>query len=278
MSDQNRTRQDTDATLNNGHRRPLSHILYDLSKPIPTRLLEKKPASNQSNEMLTFCPWHQMLRLMDHYTNGYFKKEIIDRVITKSHLMMTVRVYIEHQDGTVFREATGLESLNTKAYGDPQSNAESMAFRRACANFGLGLHLYQGEVSPDHPGKRRPKQAEGRPMDQGAKSSQNDAPTNERPDAKPEPQQEKQKSPPKKQDQSAATKKDEPGSCDSGQLEAIRKLGSQKNVHDDRDLVKGINELVDSVEREIKSLDDLSFNEAARTLTHMQRKKEHQTS
>jgi len=28
------------------------------------------------------------------------------------------------------------------AYGDPSSNAESMAFRRACAKFGLGLYLY----------------------------------------------------------------------------------------------------------------------------------------
>jgi hypothetical protein len=29
-------------------------------------------------------------------------------------------------------------------YGDPSSNADSQAFRRACANFGLGLGLYEG--------------------------------------------------------------------------------------------------------------------------------------
>jgi hypothetical protein len=29
------------------------------------------------------------------------------------------------------------------AYGDPSSNAESMAFRRAAARFGLGLYLYR---------------------------------------------------------------------------------------------------------------------------------------
>ncbi len=28
------------------------------------------------------------------------------------------------------------------AYGDPSSNAESMAFRRAAAKFGLGLYFY----------------------------------------------------------------------------------------------------------------------------------------
>lgn len=28
-------------------------------------------------------------------------------------------------------------------YGDPSSNAESMAFRRTAARFGLGLYLYE---------------------------------------------------------------------------------------------------------------------------------------
>lgn len=54
------------------------------------------------------------------------------------------------------REATGTEELKELttdkttgetitrelAYGDPSSNAESMAFRRAAARFGLGLYLY----------------------------------------------------------------------------------------------------------------------------------------
>jgi len=42
-------------------------------------------------------------------------------------------------------EGEGLERLDLSSYGDPQSNAESMAFRRAAARFGLGLHLYEGE-------------------------------------------------------------------------------------------------------------------------------------
>ncbi|MGC9506191.1 hypothetical protein [Baaleninema sp.] len=46
-------------------------------------------------------------------------------------------------DGMVVRHATGTEELNCNSYGDPSSNAESMAFRRAAAKFGLGLYLYQ---------------------------------------------------------------------------------------------------------------------------------------
>jgi hypothetical protein len=56
--------------------------------------------------------------------------------------MLTVQIDIEHQDGAISRQGTGIEALDTSSYGDAQSNAESMAFRRAAARFGLGLHLY----------------------------------------------------------------------------------------------------------------------------------------
>jgi hypothetical protein len=50
--------------------------------------------------------------------------------------------FVEHveQNGTPQGDGQAQEI----AYGDPSSNAESMAFRRACANFGLGLDLYEG--------------------------------------------------------------------------------------------------------------------------------------
>jgi len=58
---------------------------------------------------------------------------------------------LQTSEGIVYREATGSEELKTTtrddeikeiAYGDPSSNAESMAFRRSAARFGLGLYLY----------------------------------------------------------------------------------------------------------------------------------------
>jgi hypothetical protein len=67
-------------------------------------------------------------------------------------LFLTGRLTIPTAEGTLYREATGTEELkeiNPKTgeirelvYGDPSSNSESMAFRRAAAKFGLGLYLY----------------------------------------------------------------------------------------------------------------------------------------
>ena len=34
-----------------------------------------------------------------------------------------------------------------KGYGDAVQQAEGMAFRRACARLGLGLHLYHEDLS-----------------------------------------------------------------------------------------------------------------------------------
>ena len=57
-------------------------------------------------------------------------------------VFLTVRVTVQCDDGVIFREATGNESEDLDSYGDPFSNAESMALRRALAKFGLALYLY----------------------------------------------------------------------------------------------------------------------------------------
>jgi hypothetical protein len=46
----------------------------------------------------------------------------------------------------IFRESTGSASVDDTGYGDPVQKAEAMAFRRACARFGLGLHLYHEDM------------------------------------------------------------------------------------------------------------------------------------
>lgn len=47
----------------------------------------------------------------------------------------------------IFRESTGTASVDDTSFGDPVQKAEAMAFRRACARFGLGLHLYHEDLS-----------------------------------------------------------------------------------------------------------------------------------
>lgn len=89
---------------------------------------------------------------------------------TSDRIFIVGRLSITCAEGLVYREATGTERLKDEkeiwigekpnrrplrdehdrpvtelkelAYGDPSSNAESMAFRRAAAKFGLGLYLY----------------------------------------------------------------------------------------------------------------------------------------
>lgn len=123
----------------------MADILADLQKPIPKRLLEEKPATGARNApMLAYCPWYRVQRILNHYTGGFCSYEVRERTITDTHVFMTVRITIHAQEGDFVRDGTGLERLDVSGYGDPQSNAESMAFRRAAARFGLGLHLYEG--------------------------------------------------------------------------------------------------------------------------------------
>jgi hypothetical protein len=44
-----------------------------------------------------------------------------------------------------WRESSGTASVSDTQFGDPVQKAEGMAFRRACARFGLGLYLYHEE-------------------------------------------------------------------------------------------------------------------------------------
>ena len=51
-------------------------------------------------------------------------------------------VTIQGSDGEAYRESSGTVSLDDNQFEDPVQVAEAMAFRRACARFGLGLCLY----------------------------------------------------------------------------------------------------------------------------------------
>jgi len=142
---------DTGASENQGIRRPLEDILEDMKTPIRPRHLETKP--DGSGGELTFCPWYRIARYVDHYTRGHWSKAV-EVTTTDRRIFVTVTATIEAAGATVSRSATGTEQLfkvdedtgevKPIAYGDPSSNAESMAFRRACAQFGLGLDLYEG--------------------------------------------------------------------------------------------------------------------------------------
>jgi len=129
-----------------------SEIIKMLSRKLPDSLLEKKKVGNTQ---ITFLSWKYIPPILDKYARGWCW-EITHLQSTSDRIFLVGRLTIPTAEGLVWREATGTEMLKeTKtdkitgeviereiAYGDPSSNAESMAFRRACAKFGLGLYLY----------------------------------------------------------------------------------------------------------------------------------------
>ncbi len=120
-------------------RRALEDILRDLARPIPDRLLATKTL--QGHE-ITYVPWYRAQQLLDHYCGSWWDYRIIDTIITAEHLITQVEIRIRAADGQVRRQGRGIEELSVKGFGDPASNSEAQAFRRACARLGLGLHLY----------------------------------------------------------------------------------------------------------------------------------------
>lgn len=116
----------------------IGQIETALSRPLPPSLLSKR---KQGGKELTYIPWYEVNRILTKYAPGW--NWTIDRVqTTDKQLFLYGTLTIPTADGMVARSATGTEDLSCGSYGDPSSNAESMAFRRAAARFGLGLYLY----------------------------------------------------------------------------------------------------------------------------------------
>lgn len=112
-----------------------------LKAEIPAEFLRTR---QQGGQTLTFMPWHACSALADERAPGW--SGYVERIQQIGDAVaVTYRISIPTENGTVEREAIGYEQLSTSSYGDPTSNAESMAFRRAWAKHGLGSSLYGQE-------------------------------------------------------------------------------------------------------------------------------------
>jgi hypothetical protein len=122
--------------------RSIADIISDLSKPIAARHLKQK---SKGGRAMDFIPWYHAVKYLDLYAPSwsYSIKSVTWNL--EGRLVLTVEIGIPCLEGVVYRAATGTEEEpeeGEKMYGDPSSNAESMALRRAAAKFGLGLSLY----------------------------------------------------------------------------------------------------------------------------------------
>jgi len=131
--------------------RSIKDIIADLSKEIPDRhVLQRK----QAGTLLDYIPWHTAVKYLDLYAPGW-SYSIANIYEVGGMLVLVAKITIPCAEGSISREATGFEELpepgkKKKMYGDPASNASSMALRRAAAHFGLGLYFYQKDRDQDH--------------------------------------------------------------------------------------------------------------------------------
>jgi hypothetical protein len=119
--------------------RSLREIIDDLRKPIASKFLKQKKAGNSS---VTYIPWYNAIKYLDYYAPGWSYR-IANVYHIGQNCVVVAEISIPTVDGVITRQATGVEDDDKSGYGDPASNAESMALRRAAAKFGLGLYLYE---------------------------------------------------------------------------------------------------------------------------------------
>lgn len=133
-------------------RRPIAEILADLSKPIPGKYIERLKDKGNA----PYIPWYHACSLLDRCTGGHWDYAIPSMHSTGDRLFVTARITLYAAEGSFSRDAIGTELLKREvtdrktgevsiaelAYGDPSSNAESMALRRAASKFGLARYLY----------------------------------------------------------------------------------------------------------------------------------------
>ncbi|KAK1433403.1 hypothetical protein QVD17_10313 [Tagetes erecta] len=125
--------------------RPISEILKELNKKVPDSLIRVRTEANGFS--FKHVPWHIVNRIMNlHAPEWSGEVRSIVYSADGKYVTVTYRVTIYGTDAELYRESTGTTSVDDVGFGDPVQKAEAMAFRRACARFGLGLHLYHEEL------------------------------------------------------------------------------------------------------------------------------------
>jgi hypothetical protein len=113
--------------------------LRNIARPVPASLVSERSLDGRR---IHYLRWYDAADLMDERAPSW---TYTCQVGTAAGAVYVVaRVTVPTDEGPITREAIGNESDQVDSYGDPFSNAESMALRRAFAKLGLGRELYQG--------------------------------------------------------------------------------------------------------------------------------------
>lgn len=128
---------------NLGWRRPLSETEADLFKPLPPALVSWLPGK-RGGEPIPFISWPDANMILSFITPGWqvqFDEGQLGNIVT-----IRCKLTLLCAEGEFTRSSLGSEGLEDEYFGGPLPDAESQAFRRAAARFGLGLYLYDADV------------------------------------------------------------------------------------------------------------------------------------
>lgn len=91
---------------------------------------------------IPFVGWDNIVAILDDVLPGEWDSQQMAQALVGGKLVLTWRLTLHCADGDIIRESLGDEEEERDNYGTAATNAESQAKRRAAANFGLGLALY----------------------------------------------------------------------------------------------------------------------------------------
>lgn len=118
----------------------IAEIIARLKEPVNPRLISQKKVGGK---IIDFISWYTYCDLLDERCGlSNWSWEIVSMTVTDDRLFITGKLTIHGDDRSLSQMATGTEILNCNSYGDPSSNAEAMALRRACAKFSLARQLW----------------------------------------------------------------------------------------------------------------------------------------
>ncbi|HSG28962.1 MAG TPA: Rad52/Rad22 family DNA repair protein, partial [Candidatus Krumholzibacterium sp.] len=101
-----------------------------------------KQTKTQGGQSITFVSWiHYVVRAWAQFPEGYSKDVRVSEV--GGQLIVTVRI-TDRKSGC-YQEALGAAPADKKSWGGAMAEAESQAFRRAMANWGMGLEMYMDD-------------------------------------------------------------------------------------------------------------------------------------
>lgn len=126
----------------------IREIVSRLRQPIDKSLLKTKKLGGQP---ITFISWYDTCQLLDQRAE-LWSWHIDNVVTTNDRLIVYGTLTIVGDDMSLSMSATGTETLKCSSFGDPSSNAEAMAFKRAAAKFGLARYLYDKELRDTYKG------------------------------------------------------------------------------------------------------------------------------